>query len=164
MPDTDGNILARWQATLENAACSPLQFYDRVLHSLTRCELPDLQFSQISRSEGGWFSPRRTYLRIRYQKLYFDVSAFIAGNAMVAGWWLHLDAPGVADLLTELPVFGFLMEKTTRAGTYYSVDYIEYIQRAVHDSILRVVDELREETGLTCLPDAARVPIWEEIW
>lgn len=164
MPKPDGDILARWQTTIETGACSPLEFYDRVENSLTECELPNLRFSRITRSEGGWFSPRRIYLRIRCQRLYFDVSAFVVGNSLIAGWWLHLDSPGVGDLLSELPIFSFLMEKTTRAATYYTVDYVEYIERAAHDSILRVVDQLREENGCGYLPDEARAPVWEEIW
>ena len=152
MPKADGNILARWQATLENAACSPLEFYERVESSLTECELPDLQFSYVDRNEGGWFAPRRTYLRIRFRRLYFDVSAFIGGNSLVVGWWLHEDAPGIKDLLAEIPGFGFLKGETPRSATYYAVDYAEFIQRAVHASILRAVEELREENGLAWLP------------
>lgn len=164
MPNSGGNILARWQAALENIACSPLEFYEQVENSLTECELPNLRFSRITRSEGGWFSPGRTYLRIRCRRLFFDVSAFIVGNALIASWWLHEDAPGVADLLAEIPGFSFLLEKTTRAATYYTVDYIEFVERTVHAFILRVVDELSEENGLVLLPDEARIPVWEEIW
>lgn len=163
MPNPDGNILARWQTTLEGVACSPLEFYEMVENSLMECELPNLQFSRITRNEGGWFSPRRVYLRIRGERLYFDVSAFVVGNSLIVGWWLHQDSAGVGDLFSEIPVFSFLMEKTTRAATYYRVDFIEFFERAVHNSILRVVDELREENGLAYLPDEARVPVWEEI-
>lgn len=164
MPNTNGNILARWQTSLENVVCSPLEFYELVEHSLIESELPNLSFSQITRNEGGWFSPRRVYLRIRYQRLYFDVSAFVGGNALIVGWWLQEDAPGVTDLLAEIPGFGFLMEKTTRAATYYKVDFIEHFQRTVHASVLQTVDKLSEANGLSYLPDKTRVPIWEEIW
>lgn len=160
----NGTILARWQTILENIPCSPLDFYDRIESSLTEYELPDLLFSHCNRHEGGWFSPRRTYLRIRYQKLYFDVSAFVAGNALIVGWWLHENAPGIGDLLAELPILDFLMERTIRAATYYTVDYIEYFERTVHASILQVVDELAEENESAFLPDEARKPIWEELW
>lgn len=163
MVSANGNILARWQTSLENVACSPLEFYDRVHRLLSERELPDLQFSYVTRTEGGWFSPRRVYLRIRYQRLYFDVSAFVAGTSLVVGWWLHLDQPGVLDLLAEIPGIGFLIGKTARAATYYQVDFIEFIERTVHDSILRVVDELSEEAGLESLPAEARAPVWEEI-
>jgi hypothetical protein len=164
MPDRVGNILARWQARLDNVNCSPLEFFEMVQLSVLEKELPNLSFSQITRNEGGWFSPQRIYLRIRCQKLFFDVSAFIVGDCLIVGWYLHEDASGVADLLAEIPGFGLLMKKTTHAATYYKVDFIEHFQRTVHESILRIIDELSEENGLQYLPDEARQPIWEEIW
>lgn len=164
MPKPDGNILARWQTTLGIVACSPLEFFNRVEATLIESELPDLKISRINRSEGGWFSPRRIYLRIRYQKLYFDISSFVAGNSLIVGWWLHEDLPGVVDLWAEIPGLGFLIEKTTHAATYYTVDFIEHFERTVHNAILQVVDELAEENESAFLPDEARKPIWEELW
>ena len=161
---TEGCILARWQTALENAACSPLEFFGRVENAIMEQEIPNLSFSQITRRQGNLFSPRRIYLRIRHQKLYFDVSAFVVGRSLIVGWWLHETQPGVAELLAELPGFGAFMERIIGPATYYSVDYIEYFQRAVHDSVLRVVDELSEENGFAVLPEADRQPIWEEIW
>ncbi len=164
MPNRNVNILARWQTVIESVACSPLEFFDRIENSLTECELPNLSISQIIRSEGGWFSQRRIYLRVRYQKMCFDISAFIIGGCLIVGWWLHEDLSGVTDLLAEIPLFGFLIENTTRAPTYYAVDFIEYFQRVVHDSVLRIVDELSEENGFALLPEENRQPLWEEIW
>lgn len=164
MSNTDGSILARWQGKLENVHCSPLEFFEMMQVSVLEKELPNLTFSRIVRREGGWFSPRRIYLRIRYQRLYFDISAFVVGSAICIGCWLHEDAPGVADLFSEIPGLGFLIDRTTRAATYYTVDFIEHFQRTIHDSILQVVDELSEETGMENLSDEARQPIWEEIW
>lgn len=96
--------------------------------------------------------------------MYFDISAFVVGSSLIVGWWLHEDSPGVADLFAEVPGLGFLMEKTTRAVSYYMVDFIEHFQRTIHESILRIVDELSEVTGLEPMTDEARQPIWEEIW
>lgn len=164
MPNTDGNILARWQTSLETAVCSPLEFYELVENSLIESALPNISFSQITRNEGGWFSARRIYLRIRYQRLYFDVSAFIIGDALIIAWWLHEDAPGISDLLAEIPGLGFLLKNTARAATYFRVDYIEYFQRTVHASVLRIVDELCEENRLPLLLNEERTPIWEDVW
>lgn len=164
MPNSGENILARWQTALENGACSPLEFYERIENSLTERELPNLRFSQVTRNEGGWHSPKRVYLRIRCRRLFFDVSAYVVGSSLIVGWWLHEDASGVTELLAEIPGVGFLIDKTTRAATYYTVDFIEYFERAVHASILRILDELSEANGLAVLPEEARAPVWEEIW
>lgn len=164
MTKADGLILARWQTILGNTDISPLDFFGAVQAAVEEKELSDVSFSYITRREGGWFSSNRVYLRICCGRLFFDVSAFIVGSSLIIGWWLHEYSHGVADLLAEIPVVGLLVEKTTRAATYYAVDFIEHFQRAVHDSILQVVDELSEENGLTYLSAEARQPVQEEIW
>lgn len=164
MPNKDGIILARWQTFLETVPCSPLEFYAMVEDLLVDSELPDISFSEVRRNEKGWFSPKRVYLRIRYRQLYFDVSAFVAGNALVIGWWLHQDSPGLSDLLAEIPGIRFFLERTIHHSTYYQVDYVEYFQHHIHALILQAVDELRNENGLPLLLNEVRIPIWEDVW
>lgn len=164
MAGTDGKILARWQTQLIGVSCTPLAFFEEVEDAVRECEFPDTSFSQITRREGGSFSARRVYLRIRFDRLFFDVSAFVSGGSLVVGYWLHEDLPGISDLFSEIPGIGFLLEQTMNSATYYRVDYFEHFQRAVHDSILHVVDELSERNGTALLSEAARQPIWDEIW
>jgi len=164
MAKQGGQILARWQGSLKNAYSSPVEFLEMVQSSILEKGLPNISFSYVTLREGGWFSPQRVYLRISCEKLFFYTSAFVAGNSLIVCWWLHREAPGVADLFLELPGIGYILEKTARAGTYYMVDFVEYFQRSVHESIIQVVDRLSEENGLEYLPDVARQPIWEEIW
>ncbi len=164
MTNIDGQILARWQGSLEDACCTTLMFLEMVQDTILEKELSNISFSYITRREGGWFSPERVYLRIRCKRLYFDTSAFVAGNSLIVSWWLHRDAPGVADLLSELPGVGHILEKTTRAATYYTVDYIEYFQRSVHESIIQSLDNLSEQNELPYLPETEGQPVWEEIW
>ncbi len=157
----EGEILARWQASLDGITCSPLEFFDLVKASVEEKELPDISFSCVVRNEGGWFSPRRVYFRIRCHGMFFDVSAFVTGNSLVAGWWLHRDPPGVGDLLAEIPGLGLVLERTSRAATYYAVDLIEHFQRSVHESVLAVVDKLSEGRAAASLAEAEKQPIWE---
>ncbi len=163
MAKPDGQILARWQIRLNGTACSPLEFFESVQASVMEKELPNISFSQITRREGRWLSPKRIYLRISCQKLFFDVSAFVAGHCLVVGWWLHKDPPGVGDLFSELPGIGSLLEKTTRAS-YYSVDFIEHLQRTIHESILQVADAISVENESAPVPDEIWQPVWDEIW
>lgn len=162
MAKSDGEILARWQTKLDGVDCSPLEFFELIQALVNEKDLPNISFSFINRREGSWFSPNRMYLRIQCQRLFFDVSAFVVGGSLITGWWLHKQSHGVANLLAEIPGFGFILNKTTHA--YYPVDFFEHFQRTVHESILRAVNELSKENELENLPDEARQPIWEEIW
>ena len=144
--------------------CTPLEFYSRVQERLEAARFDGLVFSEVTRRERGVLSARRVYLRIRRDHLFFDLSAFVAGDRLTVGYWLHADHPGIADLFSEVPGIRFAVEAFTGPATYYRIDLLEAFQHLVHDSILAVVDELAEESGGAMLPEQDRAPVWEEIW
>lgn len=160
----DGQILARWTGKLDGVSVSLLEFYQMVEAAVIESELPDLSFSNITRREAGWLSPNRIYLRVRYKKLFFDISAILAGNCLIVSWWLHQDQPNVVDLVAEIPGLRFILERTTRAATYFAVDVIEHFQVTVHQAVLQVLKTLTEENKPAYLADEERQPVWEEIW
>jgi hypothetical protein len=163
MAHREDEILARWQARLDGVVCSPLEFFSLVRDFVEATDLSGISFSNVVKREGGWFSSKRVYLRIRYHRIFFDVSAFVAGSSLVVGWWLHRDLPGVGDLLAEIPGLRFVLERTSRAATYYTVDIIEHFQRSVHESVLAIVDKLSEGKSAAFLNEAEKQPVWE-IW
>ena len=164
MARTKGQILARWRASLHDVDCTPLEFFALVREGVEASELPGLSFSEITRAEGGLFSPGRIYFRIRCDRLFFDISAFVAGRALAISYWLHEDLPGVRELFSEIPPLGFLIESVIKPATYYKVDLLETFQHAVHDAIIGIFDELSQRNGAPLLPDDLRQPIWEEVW
>ncbi len=164
MPRIDGQLLARWQARLRDVDCTPLEFFDRVRDAVIESGLTDFRFSEVMRREKGVFSAGRIYFRIRFGRLFFDVSAFIAGRFLVVAYWLHQDWPGIADLFSEIPGVRSVIEHAVEPATYYRVDEVENLQRVIHDAIVEVVDQLSGTNGLEILPDDERQPIWEEMW
>ncbi|MBK8464956.1 MAG: hypothetical protein IPL32_03920 [Chloracidobacterium sp.] len=164
MAASEQELLARWSGSIRDAACSPLEFYDLVEQEILESGLAGVNFSQFTRREGGLFSPLRIYFRIRYDRLYFDLCAFVSGHSFVVSYWLHVERFGMVDLLEEIPGVGFLIETTLRPATYYSIDVIEHFQHEVHNAVMHVIDELSENDGAASLPPEARQPIWEQIW
>lgn len=159
----NARLLTRWTSELGDAPCSPLEFYQLVQAEIMERELEHVTFSFVTRREGGVLSPQRTYLRVRLGKLFFDICAFLVGNAFVISYWLHEDTNSLFDLLTELPVLGFFLTRIFYAKTYYLVDYIQYSQQTIHQSILQVIDDLAEENDLTFLPEEVRqAVVWED--
>ena len=164
MPRSDGQLLARWRASVPAGEYTPLEFYSRVEEKLAEAEFDRLRFSEVARRERGLFAPRRVYLRIRCDHLFFDLSAFVAGNRLTVGYWLHADHPGIADLFSEVPGMRFAIDAFTGPATYFRIDFLEAFQHLVHDTILSVLDEMSEESGEVMLAGQERVPLWEEIW
>ena len=164
MPQSAGKIVARWRGELQGVDCSPLQFYERVGEAIEETGFPNIRFSEARRREAGPFSAERIYFRIRCEQMFFDVSAFVVGRALVIGYWLHVDQPGLFELFSEIPGVGFVLNHLVRPATYYRVDLIQSFQHAVHGSILHVMDDLSERNGIDLLPEIDRHPVWNEVW
>ena len=164
MAANEQQLLARWSGSIRDAPCSPMEFYRTVEQEIMAGGFSGIRFSHFTRREGGLFSPLRVYLRIRYERLYFDLCAFISGRSFVVSYWLHVDRFGIIDLFGEIPGVGFLLENTLRPSTYYAIDTVEHFQHEVHRAVLSVVDELSQIDGAANLPPEARQPIWEQIW
>jgi hypothetical protein len=138
-----GKILAHWHQTVENPGVTPLEFYELVVDAITGRSLPNVLISIATWREGGAFSSRRTYLRTRWGKLVFDISAAPFGHSMIISWWLSQASPGLVDLLWEIPALGTLLQGLLRPATFYSVDATSAFQHAVHDSVLEAIDAVR---------------------
>lgn len=140
-----GKLLSHWQQIVENPGVTPLQFYALVVDAITRRALPDILVSTAAWREAGAISPRRTYLRVRWGKFIFDISAAPFGNAITVSWWLSEATPGLVDLLWEIPVLGTFFYRLLRPATFYAVDVASAFQHAVHDSVLDAIDAVRTD-------------------
>ncbi len=61
----------RW--TFEQFECSPDEFYKSIEQELASREMPGLTIERIEHKEGGLLSAKREYLRIRRERLVFDL-------------------------------------------------------------------------------------------
>ena len=59
--------------TFDQFECSPSEFYDGIEQELKVRELPGLFIERIEHKEGGVLSAKRVYLRMRRERLVFDV-------------------------------------------------------------------------------------------
>jgi len=140
-----GEPISRWTGQILPTRVSPLDFYERIRILLLETNFPGMEFARVTRRERGWLSAKRTYLRIRYNTLFFDICAFPLGGRLMVSWWLHCDPPGIVDLFTEIPVVGFLLKGTIKAATYMGVDRNAAFQHSVDQAIRQVVNELIED-------------------
>lgn len=59
--------------TFENLECSPSEFYASIERELSAREMPGLIIERIEHKEGGVLSAKREYLRLRRERLVFDI-------------------------------------------------------------------------------------------
>lgn len=159
-----GQLLARWATSIEACTVTPLTFYESAITAITRRSLPNVHLSLATLREGGPFSTRRVYLSIRWRRLVFDISASRLGNSLVVSWWLSEIAPGLIDLLWELPLIGSFIQGLFDPVTFYHVDMVSAFQRAIHDSIQEVVEQVNSKQAIRGIPEHGRKPLLKEFY
>jgi hypothetical protein len=114
--------------------------------------------------ERGLFSARRQYLRAQHNKLIFDICGFPCANVFSISWWFGTVEKTVANLFFEIPLLGEFLEERLVSVTYFEVDMEATLQHAIHNSVLRVVDELTDQNELPKLVGREREPILKEFY
>ncbi|MFN2512715.1 MAG: hypothetical protein ABR568_15000 [Pyrinomonadaceae bacterium] len=159
-----GKLLAHWEASIDDCEVTPLDFYQFAAEAVARRGLPNTHLSLATFHEGGVFSARRIYLSVRHRTLVFDVSASPFGNSLAVSWWLSETAPGLGDLLWELPVIGPFAQRLLSPVTFYHVDTVSAFQRAIHDSIQEVVEQLKSKQAIRGIRSHKERPLLKDFY
>jgi hypothetical protein len=81
-------ILSHWSTLIENYQTSSLDFYNAVIVAMNRRSITDCQASQEEFHEGGIASAKRIYLRIRRQRIAYDICAAPYGSGFFFSSWM----------------------------------------------------------------------------
>jgi hypothetical protein len=74
-------VIEHWYAPVDNFEFATADFYQMIEKELTARKVPDLEISRVQFSEGGLLSDKREYLRLRRERLVFDVCAAPFGTS-----------------------------------------------------------------------------------
>ena len=157
------SLISYWNTSLY-ARVSPSVLYERLEAEVLSEGIPRVEVTRTFWREGGWFSARREYLRIRWNDLVFDICGFPVGNSFTVSWWLGTIENNVRNLIFEIPILGTFLEERFSPVTYYAIDVEASFQRAIHNSVLRVIDDLTEENELPRLAEFEREPFMTEFY
>ena len=76
-------IYKHWYVPLKDFTSNSDEFYLAIEEVIRSREVPDVEITRVPFAEGGWLSANRTYLRIRREKLVFDICSAKFGT----GWY-----------------------------------------------------------------------------
>jgi hypothetical protein len=147
---------------VEELRASPLAFYEAVEEALQGKQLPGVRIERVAWQEGGVFSPRREYLRVRRRELVIDICGAPYGSGFFVSWWLGERPRGLWRLLAHVPALELLARLWFRPQTHYAIDTALMFQEAVHSAVLEVVDGLTNARGLRRLAEPERRPVLRE--
>ena len=115
-------ILQHSPLLIEGLQFSPKEFYAKVEQALVARQVPDIAIERIDWKEGGALSARREYLRIRRERLIFDICAAPFGAGFFVSTWFGREPLRVAWLvLIFLAVSSVLFVDTTRDSGLFSL-------------------------------------------
>lgn len=108
-------VLSYWSALFDGVQYSPQEFYRQVEERLRAREVPDLIVDRPTMRESHRFSARRLYLRLKRQRLAFEICAAPFGNGFFVSerffdrrkevrWYHYLLA---LFLLSQVGLMGF---------------------------------------------------------
>jgi len=152
-------IIAHWYTLIENLQASPMQFYASIEEAIKQRQIPDVKTERVDWREGGIFSARREYLRVRRKEFLFDICGAPFGNGFFVSSWLGEVPSGFLALLAEIPVVGPLFERVFKPLTYYKIDTALMFQSGIHAAVLEVIDGLTKAKGLRALSELERKPV-----
>src|SRR5262245_44849786 len=84
----DGLVLSHWHTLFEDFSTSSQEFYAAVETAIRERKLPDIEISRECFSEGGIGTAEREYLRIKRNRIAFDICSAPYGGGHFFSWWL----------------------------------------------------------------------------
>jgi hypothetical protein len=163
MAKQDALILSHWHHLLENFSESSQSFYSKLEQAINKRKIPDVKISRIDYREGGIFSAKREYLRIKRKELRFDICAAPFGNGFFVSWWLGEKMSSFMSFFLVVPVLGPWLIKTFQPATYYKKDTMLMYQELVHSGVLEILDCITKDKGLRALTELERKPILKSL-
>ena len=155
-------VISHWYNSVENLQASPMDFYASLEKAINKRNLPDITISRKDWKEGGMFSAKREYFRIKRKEHVFDICGAPFGNGFFFSWWLAEIPSGLMAVLSEIPWVGLFFMVFIKPATYYKIDTALMFQQAIHTAVLDVVDEMTSSRGLRTLSELERKPIMRE--
>jgi len=157
------SVISHWYHLCEGLQASPKEFYTSVEQAVQRRQIPNVQMSRVNWREGGLFSAKREYLRVRRNEYVFDICGAPFGNGFFFSWWLG-ELEGCLASLVSIPFVGLFFLWLVRPATYYKIDTALMFQESVRQAVNEVIDQMTTAKGIRALSELERKPILREFY
>ncbi len=157
-------VFSHWFHLLEGLQESPKSFYESLDEAIKKRGLPDVRISHIDFREGGMFSAKREYLRVKRKAFIFDICAAPFGKGFFISWWLGEAYGFFRSAFMAIPLIGPFLVAAFKPVTYFQLDTRQMFQESVHAAVLEAVDGLTQTKGLRTLSELERKPVMRDLF
>ena len=163
MPKKESIPFARWHHLTEDMKESSQKFYAECEQTVLNRNIDGIKVSRVDYKEGGIFSAKREYLRVRWKTYIFDICAAPFGNGFFVSWWLGQTPTPIMALIYMIPLIGPLLVRAFKPETYYQLDTTSMFQESIHHAVLEVLEQNNKACGLRSLSELERKPIMQDL-
>jgi hypothetical protein len=103
----DGPVLSHWYELFEDFSTSTQDFYKSLEEAIRRRKIPEVEISRVLFTEGGLWTAKREYLRIKRGRIVCDICSAPYGTSHFFSWWVA-KAPTRYGLLSVTALTMFL--------------------------------------------------------
>ena len=155
---------AHWHHSFNNLQESPQKFYNSLVEAISQRNIPGINISRIDYREGGVFSAKRTYLRVKRKEHIFDICAAPFGNGFFFSWWRSENIGWFWGLVMMIPFLGIQLISTFRPETYFRQDTGLMFQDSIASAVNEVIDGITKAKGLRAMSELERKPIMSDFF
>jgi hypothetical protein len=157
-------VFSHWFHLLEGLQESPKSFYESLEGAIKKRGLPDVKTSRIDYRQGGMFSAKREYFRVKRKAFIFDICAAPFGSGFFVSWWLGETYGFFRAGFMAIPLIGPFLVNAFKPMTYYQYDTALMFQESIHAAVLETVDGLTQAKGVRALSELERKPILKNLF
>lgn len=130
-------------------------FYSEVEALIKTHEMPDVKVSREKHKEGGIFSAKREYLRVKHDELVFDICAAPFGKDFFVSWWLYETEGIMRNMLKFTKVGEYLNERASKR-TFFQADEESMFRSCVHQCVLEAIEKVTKGTSVRAMSELER--------
>ncbi len=161
---TKPELLNHWNILIKGLSYSPNDFYKQLEEELQKEEIDGIRLSTKNIAEGNFVSARRQYATITWKEYRYTVCASPFANSFFISY-RSLGKPMFwRSAFARIPWIGKYLIKMFFPLSYYKEDTIMMFHAIVHESIVKVTNDISEAKGISRISDVQAKPNVRDIF
>jgi hypothetical protein len=148
--------LKHWHHQFKGIELTPGDTYKLIQAEINRLKIPELHICYRQFFEAGIFSAKREYMCVEYKKFSLDICCAKFGDGYYMSWWLRKEEDSI---ISKIPILRDLLGKNPAYPSYSQIDTATMFQSSIHDSILKIIDDISNAKGVRLLSEFERQPV-----
>jgi hypothetical protein len=155
---------SHWNTLIDTFKFSTKEFYSLLVSELKAHGIQNMKFHEVKLREGGWFTPKRIYLRVQWKNVEYYICASPFAHGFYVSWWLFERKTFMRRLISKIWFIGSFLERKFFPTTFHTIDTSSMFMTYAQDSVLKIIDEITKEQGIKGLSELERKPILQDLF